>query len=78
MIQFYCDVLGFDIKEQVDASNVYLETDGTLFLLYPRTSFEEMINRSFNYASGINGHYEIALRVDSKNEPEGNLIEISA
>ena len=68
MIQFYRDVLGFDIKEQEDASNVYLEKDGTLFLLYPRNSFEEMTNRSFNYAPGINGHYEIALRVDSENE----------
>ena len=55
MIQFYRDVLGFDIKEQEDASNVYLEKDGTLFLLYPRNSFEEMTNRSFNYAPGING-----------------------
>lgn len=68
MIQFYRDVLGFDIKEQEDASNVYLEKDGTLFLLYPRNSFEEMTNRSFNYAPGINGHYGIALRVDSENE----------
>lgn len=68
MIQFYRDVLGFDIKEQEDASNVYLEKDGTLFLLYPRNSFEEMTNRSFNYASEINGHYEIALRVDSEND----------
>lgn len=68
MIQFYRDVLGFDIKEQEDASNVYLEKDGTLFLLYLRTSFEEMTNRSFNYASDINGHYEIVLRVDSEND----------
>ncbi len=56
------------MKEQEDASNVYLEKDGTLFLLYPRNSFEEMTNRSFNYAPGINGHYEIALRVDSEND----------
>ena len=41
MIQFYRDVLGFDIKEQEDASNVYLEKDGTLFLLYPRNSFDK-------------------------------------
>lgn len=68
MIQFYRDVLGFDIKEQEDASNVYLEKDGTLFLLYPRNFFEEMTNRSFNYASDINGHYEIVLRVDSEND----------
>ena len=34
MIRFYRDVLGFEIKENEDASNVFLEKDGTLFLFY--------------------------------------------
>lgn len=33
MIRFYRDVLGFEIKEEEDSSNVYLVKDGTLFLL---------------------------------------------
>ena len=66
MVRFYRDVLGFQIKESENASNVYLEKDGTLFLLYRRTDFEKMTNRSYKYADGINGHYEIALRVDSE------------
>lgn len=33
MIRFYRDVLGFEIKESEDTSNVYLVKDGTLFLL---------------------------------------------
>lgn len=65
MVQFYRDVLGFDIKEDDNASNVYLEKDGTLFLLYRRTDFELMTNRKYNYASGIIGHYEIALSVEN-------------
>ncbi len=36
MIRFYRDVLGFEIKEEEDSSNVYLVKDGTLFLLYGR------------------------------------------
>lgn len=32
MIRFYRDVLGFEIKESEDTSNVYLVKDGTLFL----------------------------------------------
>ena len=39
MIRFYRDVLGFEIKEAADASNVYLVKDGTLFrkrLIIPR------------------------------------------
>lgn len=63
MVRFYRDVLGFEIKEDENTSNVYLEKDGTLFLLYRRSDFEKMTRRSFGYAEGVNGHYEIALGV---------------
>ena len=63
MVRFYRDVLGFEIKEEENASNVYLVKDGTLFLLYRRTDFEKMAKRSFSYAKDINGHYEIAMSV---------------
>lgn len=65
MIRFYRDVLGFEIKEEEDASNVYLMKDGTLFLLYRKQDFEKMTNSSFSYCKGINGHYEIALGVEN-------------
>ncbi|MGH4120362.1 VOC family protein [Clostridium sp.] len=65
MVRFYRDVLEFGIKEDENTSNVYLEKDGTLFLLYRRTDFEKMTNRSFGYADTINGHYEIALSVEN-------------
>ena len=32
MIRFYRDVLGFEIKEEENTSNVYLVKDETLFL----------------------------------------------
>ncbi len=65
MVRFYRDVLNFEIKEDENESNVYLVKDGTLFLLYRRTDFEKMTNRTYGYANGINGHYEIALSVDN-------------
>ena len=65
MVRFYRDVLGFEIKEEENTTNVYLEKDGTLFLLYRRSDFEKMTNRGFNYAKAINGHYEIALSVEN-------------
>ena len=65
MVRFYRDVLGFEIKEPEDTSNVFLEKDGTLFLLYRKSDFEKMTNRKFSYCSGINGHYEIALGVEN-------------
>lgn len=63
MIRFYRDVLGFEIKEGEDTSNVFLEKDGTLFLLYGRKDLEKMTGHKFGYAEGVNGHYEIALSV---------------
>ncbi len=65
MVKFYRDVLGFEIKEEENTSNVYLEKDGTLFLLYRKSDFEKMTNRNFSYVNGINGHYEIALSVSN-------------
>ena len=68
MVRFYRDVLGFEIKEAEDTSNVYLVKDGTLFLLYGRGDFEKMTNRKYEYVKGLNGHSEIALYVDTFEE----------
>ena len=68
MIRFYRDVLGFEIKETEDTSNVYLIKDDTLFLLYGRKDFEEMTSRKYEYIKGLNGHFELALYVDTYEE----------
>lgn len=65
MVRFYRDVLGFEIREQEDAANVYLVKDGTLFMLYRRRDFERMTHRKYQYLKGVNGHFEIALQVDT-------------
>ena len=68
MVRFYRDMLGFEIKEAEDTSNVYLVKDGTLFLLYGRKDFENMTGRRYEYVRGLNGHTEIALYVDTFDE----------
>lgn len=68
MIRFYRDVLGFEIKESEDTSNVYLVKDHTLFLLYGRKDFENMTGKTYEYRQGLNGHSEIALYVDTFEE----------
>ena len=68
MIRFYRDVLGFEIKEGEDASNVYLIKDDTLFLLYERKDFEKMTSHKYEYIKDLNGHAEIALYVDTFEE----------
>ena len=68
MIRFYRDVLGFEIKENEETSNVYLVKDGTLFLLYGRKDFEKMTGHVYESVKGLNGHFEIALYVDTFDE----------
>lgn len=76
MIRFYRDVLDFEIKESEDAVNVYLIKDGTLFMLYERKNFEKMISRKYEYISGLNGHFEIALYVDTFEEVDKRFAEV--
>lgn len=78
MVRFYRDVLGFAIREDENTTNVYLEKEGTLFLLYRRKDFEQMTGRSFGYAQGINGHYEIALSVDDYAQVDRTYHEVVA
>ena len=68
MVRFYRDVLGFEITEGEDAVNVYLVKNGTLFMLYERKNFEKMTSRKYQYLKGFNGHFEIALYVDTFDE----------
>ena len=78
MIKFYRDVLGFEIKESENAGNVYLIKDGTLFMLYERKNFEKMTNRKYEYIKGYNGHFEIALYVDTFEEVDQKYNEVIA
>ena len=68
MVRFYRDVLGFEIKEDENTVNVYLIKNGTLFMLYERKNFGKMTNRKYEYLNGLNGHFEIALYVDTFEE----------
>lgn len=76
MIRFYRDVLGFEIKEDENTSNVYLIKDGTLFLLYGRQDFEQMTSRKYQYLKRVNGHFEIALYVDTFDEVDAEFARV--
>ena len=77
MIRFYRDVLRFEIKEEEDTSNVYLVKDGTLFLFYGRKDFEKMTDRRYEYAKGLNGHFELALYVDTFEEVDDTFKRVT-
>ena len=78
MVRFYRDVLGFEIKEGENTTNVFLEKDGTLFLLYGRNDIEKMTSSKFNYAKKISGHFEIALGVENYAAVDKTFVEVTA
>ena len=78
MIRFYRNVMGFDIQEQEDTKNVYLVKDGVLFLLYGKTDFEKMTGHSFEYVHGLNGHFEIAMKVENFAQVDAVYSEVCA
>ena len=55
---------------------MYLIKDGTLFLLYGRNDFEKMTSRKYEYVKGLNGHFEIALYVDTFEEVDKTYDEV--
>ena len=77
-IKFYQEVLGFEIKETADDKNVFLEKDGTLFLMYGRDDFEKMTGVKFGYADGVNGHFEIALGAENYAAVDKSFAEVTA
>ena len=78
MIRFYRDVMGFQIREPEDAVNVYLVKDGVLFMLYERKNFEKMSGHSYAYLKGLNGHYEIALKVENFAQVDATFAEVTS
>ena len=78
LVRFYRDVLGFKITEGENAVNVYLIKDGTLFMLYERKNFEKATSRKYEYLKGVNGHFEIALYVDTFEEVDKEYARIIA
>lgn len=78
MIRFYRDILGFEIKENENTSNVFLQKDGTLFLLYRKADFEKMTKRKFAYCTGVIGHFEIALSVDNYGQVDETFHKVVA
>ena len=47
-------------------------------MLYERKNFEKMTSRKYEYLSGLNGHFEIALYVNTFDEVDARFKEIVA
>lgn len=78
MVRFYRDVLDFEIKEDENTTNVFLQKDGTLFLMFRKSDFEKMTSQKYAYCKGVNGHFEIALGVANYAEVDKAYAKVTA
>lgn len=76
MVDFYKEVLGFEIEWDGSAPNVMLKKDGVLFMFFGRNDFEKMTNRTYEYVKGANGHFEISLSVENYAEVDKQYARI--
>lgn len=63
MVDFYCDIFGFETEWNGIDIDVELHLDSMRILLFPRDSIERMTSQKFTYPSGINGTMEISFDV---------------
>lgn len=65
MVDFYCDIFGFETTWNGIDLDVEMHLDGMRILLFPRESIEKMTSRRFSYPSDINGTMELSFDVPS-------------
>ena len=62
MVSFYRDVMGFKIEWE-GAPYAEFKNDGVRFMMYGRTDFEKLIKKDLSYPKGLNGTFELAIKM---------------
>jgi len=63
IVDFYTKAFGFVTDWDGVQPNVEMELDGMRIILFPRSAFEQMTSRAFDYPKGFNGTIELAFDV---------------
>lgn len=63
IVDFYTKVFGFTTDWDGIQPNVELTVDGMRIILFPRSDFEQMVSRKFDYPKGLNGTMELSFDV---------------
>lgn len=65
IVDFYTKVFGFTTDWDGVQPNVEMTLDGMRIILFPRTDFEQMLAKKFDYPKGFNGTMELSFDVPS-------------
>lgn len=63
IVDFYTKVFGFTTDWDGIQPNVEMTLDGMRIILFPRSDFEQMVSKNFDYPKGINGTVELSFDV---------------
>lgn len=63
MVDFYCDIFGFETSWNGIDIDVEMHLDSMRILLFPRIDIEGMLSKKLSYPSGLNGTMELSFDV---------------
>jgi len=66
MVAFYRDVLGVDIDWNEEGPYAEFIHEGIRFAMYERSKLPELLGQEPGYPSGLNGTFELAINVGTK------------
>lgn len=78
MVDFYHDVLGFDIE--LDGNGPYAEftMDGTRFSMFQRSELPALLGQTPSFPTGLNGTFEIAIDLPTSNDVDREYARVVA
>jgi len=65
MVRFYRDVIGIEIAWNGEGPYAEFTHEGIRFAMYERRELPKLLGREVSYPTGINGTFELAIRVGS-------------
>lgn len=63
IVDFYTKVFGFTTDWDGVQPNVEMTLDDMRIILFPRSDFEQMLDKKFDYPKGLNGTMELSFDV---------------
>ncbi|VDB00441.1 hypothetical protein S1OALGB6SA_1523 [Olavius algarvensis spirochete endosymbiont] len=66
MVTFYREVLGVKIDWNGEGPYAEFKHEGIRFAMYERSKLHEQLGRKLTYPKGLNGSFELAINVGSK------------
>lgn len=76
MVDFYHEVLGFDIEWDGNGPYAEFKMDGTRFSMYQRSELPALLGQTPTYPGGLNGTFELAIELPTFSDVDGEYARV--